>query len=100
MHSQSEQFGILLALFFKPWAVSLGKTEEELKKELLHYRMLSLSLHGLLQFMFWQNFFGFFGVDNIGTGLRVTFLCWLGFGAAQVLESCVPVTRLTLAIRN
>ena len=73
------------ALFFKPWAVSLGKTEEELKKGASPLSYVITFLAWFVAVYVLARIFWFFGVDNIGTGLRVTFLCWLGFGAAPSL---------------
>jgi hypothetical protein len=73
------------ALFFKPWAASLGKTEEELKKGASPLSYVITFLAWFVAVYVLARIFWFFGVDNIGTGLRVTFLCWLGFGAAPSL---------------
>jgi len=73
------------ALFFKLWAASLGKTEEELKKGVAPLSYVITFLAWFIAVYVLARIFWFFGVDNIGTGLRVTFLCWLGFGAAPSL---------------
>jgi len=73
------------ALFFKPWAKSVGKTEEELKKGASPFTYVITFLACFVAVYVLARIFWFLGVDNIGPGLRVTLLCWLGFGAAPSL---------------
>lgn len=73
------------ALFFKPWAASVGKTEVELKKGASPYVYVITFLSWFVSVYVLARIFWFFDVNNIISGLRVTFLCWLGFGAATSL---------------
>jgi len=73
------------ALFFKPWAASLDKSEEELKKGASPFSYVITFLAWFVAVYVLARIFWFFGVNNVSAGLRVTFLCWLGFGAATSL---------------
>lgn len=73
------------ALFFKPWAASVGKSEEELKKGVSPYSYVITFLAWFVTVYVLARIFWFVGVNDVNSGLRVTFLCWLGFGAATSL---------------
>ena len=73
------------ALFFKPWAESVGKTEEELKKGATPFSYVITFLAWFVSVYVLARIFWFLGINSIGPGLRITFLCWLGFGATPSL---------------
>src|SRR3989339_1305403 len=73
------------ALFFKPWAASVGKSEKELKKGASPFSYVITFIAWFVSIYVLARIFWFFGINSIISGLRVTFLCWLGFGAATSL---------------
>lgn len=73
------------ALFFKPWAASVRKSEEELKKGASPFSYVITFLAWFVSIYVLARIFWFVGVNSISSGLKVTFLCWLGFGEATSL---------------
>jgi hypothetical protein len=72
-------------LFFKPWASASGKTAEELKKGASPMTYVITFISWFVAVYVLARIFWHTGVNNLGSGLRITLLCWLGFGAAANL---------------
>lgn len=72
-------------MFFKPWSASVGKSEAELKKGASPIFYVIIFLTWFVAVYVLARVFWFVGVNNLGSGLRETSLCWLGFGAATSL---------------
>lgn len=73
------------ALFFRPWAASIGKSEEELKKVSAPYAYVVAFLSWFVAIYVLARVFWLVGVNDVISGLRVTSLVWLGFSAATSL---------------
>ncbi len=73
------------ALFFKPWSAAVGKSEEDLKKGVSPFSYVVTFLAWFVAVYVLARIFWHAGVHDMVSGLRLTFLCWLGFGAAANL---------------
>ncbi len=70
-------------LFGKPWMKEVGYTEEDLKKDFNPAKTYGLTM--LLQFVIvyvLARLIGYTGAEGVAEGLRLAFLCWIGFTGA------------------
>lgn len=71
-------------IFGKTWMSLVGKTEEEIKKDFNPAKTYGLTvIANFIVAYCLSRLFSYVDVSTIGEGLRLAFLCWLGFTASQ-----------------
>jgi len=73
-------------LFGKKWMAGVGFNEEDLKKDFNPVKTYGLTFLGHLIIAYvLARVIGYIGVMGISEGLRIAFLCWLGFTGATMM---------------
>lgn len=69
----------------KAWIKEIGKTEEDLKANFNPAKTYGLAFVGqIIMSYVLARIFSYVGAETIVDGLRIGFLCWLGFSAASI----------------
>lgn len=77
-------------LFGKIWLDSLDKSEDDLKKKFNPLKTYGLAFVGhLIMAYALARIMVYTGADSVAQGIRIAFLCWIGFTAATMTINAV-----------
>ncbi len=73
-------------LFGKMWMDTIDKTEEEIKKDFNPIKTYGLAFLGQLVMAYTlARIMSYLGADTVAQGIRLAFLCWIGFIASAMM---------------